>query len=292
MSSVSGYSIIKTPCCGKLYTTARYSSINTSAKEYWTDGQLVESCALLDGDLRRCGCGQFFLLHQAQNVGMVAESIASELPAGGVDNFKIPEHLRHGSTIPPPVKSGADTTPIEPKLDRYGKPVPPAAIQVPDSALALVLVLGLAEADDVELILRRRYWRLLNDPYRDAYRAHRTAVDSAVKQAKGSNTLWIKLAGKLRNATAPKLLAPAPRAFTVPPYSPTQHQRENMQALLHLLLKSERPDPVEIAEIHRELGNYGEALKAIEEFKEAEHTASRLIRELIAEKINEPMRWL
>jgi len=65
-----------------------------------------------------------------------------------------------------------------------------------------------------------------------------------------------------------------------------------MQVLLSLLLKSEKPDPIEIAELHRELGNYVEAQKAIELFKEAEHRASRLIRELIAEKVNEPMRWV
>jgi hypothetical protein len=65
-----------------------------------------------------------------------------------------------------------------------------------------------------------------------------------------------------------------------------------MQTLLRLLLKSEQPDPVEIAELYRELGDYDAALKAIEKFKETEHTASMLIRQLIAEKINEPMRWI
>jgi len=222
---------------------------------------------------------------------MVAEPIPSKLSDGGVDDFQIPEHLRHGSTIPPPVESGANATPIEPKLDRYGKPIPPPATRVPDSALALVLASGLAEADDVELIVRRRYWRFLNDPYRDAYRAHRQAVDKAAKKAKGTNTLWIKLAGKLRSATAPELLAPPSRAFTVPTYSLTHHQQLNMQALLRLLLKSEKPDPIEIAELNRELGDYDEAQKAIEKFNEKEHRASRLIRLLIAEKVNEPMRY-
>jgi hypothetical protein len=64
-----------------------------------------------------------------------------------------------------------------------------------------------------------------------------------------------------------------------------------MQALLRLLLKSEKPDPVEIAELFRELGDYDAALKAMEKFKETEHTASILIRLLIAERVNELMRY-
>ena len=64
-----------------------------------------------------------------------------------------------------------------------------------------------------------------------------------------------------------------------------------MKALMYLLLNSTTADPVEIAELHRELGDYDSALKVIEEFKQAEHTASKLIRQLIAEKVKEPMRY-
>jgi hypothetical protein len=160
--------------------------------------------------------------------------------------------------------------------------------------LEAVLSTGLAEADGVELIVRRRYWRYLNDPYREAYRAHRKSVDGAANQPAVAKTLWSKLAGKLHSAVTP---ASAPtvqpeRVFTVPPYSLTQHQKDNMHALLCLLLESEKPDPLEVAELHRELADYDKAQKAIDIFKGAEHTASKLIRQLIGEKVSEPIRWI
>jgi hypothetical protein len=167
------------------------------------------------------------------------------------------------------------------------------AAQVTDEELASLLTQPLNE--DVELVVRRRYWRYLNDPYRELYRAHRQAVNDAVKESnKGATTFWRTLGGILPGTKPPKpaLIVPPSRVFTVPPLNATELQRGNMQVLLSLLLKSEKPDPIEIAELHRELGDYDEAQKAIEMFKEAEHRASRLIRKLIAEKVNEPMRWI
>jgi Fic family protein len=46
----------------------------------------------------------------------------------------------------------------------------------------------------------------------------------------------------------------------VPQYTPATEQKENMEALINLLLRSEKPDPVEIAELHRELGDYPESV--------------------------------
>jgi hypothetical protein len=294
MSNVSGYSIIKSPCCGSLFTTPQYGSINWSAKEYWTDGRRVAGHPLSDGDLRLCTCGCLYLLHQAEHVGMVAGALPAKLGDGGADDFNIPDYLRLGSKIPPPTEADLDAVPVKNRVDRHGLPVPPDALYVRDNALEAVLSTGLAEADDVELIVRRRYWRYLNDQYREAYRAHRKSVDGAANQPAVAKTLWSKLAGKLHSAVTP---ASAPivqpeRVFTVPQYTPATEQKENMEALMNLLLRSEKPDPVEIAELHRELGDYHAAQKAIYAFKGVEHTASRLIRQLIAEKVNEPMRWV
>lgn len=167
------------------------------------------------------------------------------------------------------------------------------AFQVIDEKLPSLLALPLNE--DIEIVVRRRYWRYLNDPYRELYRAHRKSVEDAVDEAnKGANTFWRTLGGPLPGNKPPRPAAVVPpsKVFTVPPHTPTAAQQENMQALLRLLLKSEKPDPIEIAELYRELGDYDSALKAIEKFKETEHTASMLIRQLIAEKVNEPMRWV
>ncbi len=65
-----------------------------------------------------------------------------------------------------------------------------------------------------------------------------------------------------------------------------------MQVLLSMLLGSaKKTDPLEMAELYRELENYGEAQKTIEQFEADEHVASKLLRELIKEKANEPMRY-
>ncbi len=65
-----------------------------------------------------------------------------------------------------------------------------------------------------------------------------------------------------------------------------------MQVLLSMLLGStQKTDPFEIAELYRELENYDEAQKAIENFGADKHVARKLLRELIKEKANEPMRY-
>ena len=155
----------------------------------------------------------------------------------------------------------------------------PSAIYVRDDELESLLALLMKE--DIELIVRRRYWRHLNDPYREIFRAHRKTVDDAVKAAnKGASTFWRMLGRKLLGTKPPVPTAVfhLTRIFTVPPYSATEVQRENMNVLLIMLLRSEKPDQLEIAELYRELENYDETLKVIEKIDGTEHTASRLIR--------------
>ena len=248
MTSISGYRVMATPCCGARFVAPRYASINYSAHEYWTDGQCVQSLAPTDGGLRQCECEAYFLLRSAKEVT---------------------------------------------KVSTEEKQATQPARQVADDTLASLLTLPLSE--DVEIVARRRYWRYLNDPYREIYRAHRKSVDDAVREANmGATTFWSTLSNKLpgtRPPTPAAVVQPS-KVFTVPPNTPTAAQQENMQALLRLLLKSVKPDPVEIAELYRELGDYDAALKAIEKFKDTEHTASLLVRLLIAEKVNEPMRYV
>jgi hypothetical protein len=245
MTSVRGYRIIASLCCGARFSTPRYGSINFTAYEYWTDGQRVNSLAPTDGGLRRCTCGALFLLRDVIEIGF---------------------------------EETQETAP---------------ATYVADVELASLLSLPMTE--DVELVLRRRYWRFLNDPYRDLYRAHRKSVDDADKEAKkGATTLWRSLGRKLLGAKPPPPAAvdTTARPFTVPPFNATEPQRGNMQVLLSMLLgSSQKADPLEIAELYRELENYDEAQKAIEQFEAEDHVASKLLRELIKEKAKEPMRY-
>jgi hypothetical protein len=66
MTSVVGYSLIETPCCGASYTTPQYASINLTAREYWSDGYREAALYVEDGGLRKCRCGVFYLLRDAE----------------------------------------------------------------------------------------------------------------------------------------------------------------------------------------------------------------------------------
>jgi len=105
--------------------------------------------------------------------------------------------------------------------------LPPAAIAVHDPELPEVI--AQAQSDRAMLIVaRRRYWRYLNDDFRDVYREH-----------------------KETNAAGPA------------PYRPTSLQRENMQHLMLMLEDKSSPDWLEVAELHRELGEPDKALECL-----------------------------
>ena len=85
---------------------------------------------------------------------------------------------------------------------------------------------------DAETIARRAWWRHLNDGYRTRYRAHRGEV-----------------------------IAAADAGF--PAFEPTAEQSRNMRALLMLLISQPGPDWLEVAELHRELGDVRSADHAL-----------------------------
>lgn len=64
MTRIIGTLVHATPCCGALYASPKYASMNFSAFEYWTDGWREHSLMPNDDGLRRCKCGQFVLMQQ------------------------------------------------------------------------------------------------------------------------------------------------------------------------------------------------------------------------------------
>ena len=88
MTRISGTQIIETPCCRAQYSTPAYGSINLTAHEYWTDGRRVGSLFGGDGGLRRCVCGQYFLLHMCDHIKTIPKSTYKTRAPKGWQNTK------------------------------------------------------------------------------------------------------------------------------------------------------------------------------------------------------------
>ena len=244
MTSVSGYNINKTACCGTQYRTPRYSSMNFMAWEYWTDGYRDGSLMPNDHGLRKCKCGNFFIMRELQHIEKVD---VSDLP-----------HTEHVQT----------------------DELPQAIAQ--------------ARTPEVELAARLDYWQQLNHPYREQYRTHRTAEEAATKakwEAENPDTrTWWQ---RLRKVDAPKYTRPKGSPFTHPDYVLTEAQRENLKALQVLSAQNaEALDPIARAEIHRELGQFDEALQLLEALDEKDQDiTSKLLTDLAKEKTNALIRY-
>lgn len=74
MTRIAGTNIIKASCCGALYSTTAFASINFMASEHWTDGATENSLYQSDGGLRRCTCGGYFLSGYAERVGFIPKN--------------------------------------------------------------------------------------------------------------------------------------------------------------------------------------------------------------------------
>jgi hypothetical protein len=131
--------------------------------------------------------------------------------------------------------------------------------------------------------------------YRDNYRAHRDAEEAATKAAwalvnPDNRTLW----QKFRKVPAPTYNRTSNSPFSYPPFKSSETQQDNMRALLHLL-NSENKRQLhleEIVELHRELGEFEEAAKALDEYEEKDQgTTSKLLAKLIKDREAAPMRY-
>lgn len=148
---------------------------------------------------------------------------------------------------------------------------------------------------EVELAARLEYWQHLNHAYRESYRAHRDAEEAANKAAwdlanPDPRSLW----QKLRKMPAPAYARSSNSPFTYPPFEPSQEQQNNMRALLRLLETLDKRQPYldEIIELHRELGEFDEAAKALTEGEEINQAISRkLLSDLVQEKRTAPVRY-
>jgi len=205
------------------------------AYEHWTDGRRVHTLMPPGAGLRRCVCGAYFLLRNAEKVGFEQEQVS------------------------------------------------PSAAYVEDEELQTALNAHLSK--DVEIIVRRRYWQYLNDPYREAYRIHRDEVKAKAKKAQVFKAIiqnWMPLNAKS---------VPPASGFTVPVYLLSDEQSSNMLRLLTLLEDSESDGFLEVAEIYRELSKFEDAAEALAKYKGDGGITEELITKLVMKRSNAPHRY-
>ena len=252
MTSISSKNVLRTPCCGAFVSTAAYGSINLMAHEHWTDGRNVGSLMSEDGGLRVCSCGVYYLIGDCDHVMRIPHP--KPMAPEGWESIKSNWWTR---LLSKPTKADImlhyDTRPLH-EIEAEQIKVPQSK-HVPDSSMPDVFNQTNANPS-LLIVARRRYWRFLNDPFREIYREHK------------------KLHGE-----------------SFPYYAPTDVQADNMIKLVELLDRPHSSNWLEIAELSRELGSFETAASALSIYKGACNKLLEVVSSLINRKISSPVRF-
>lgn len=262
MTRVSGKYIIKAPCCGALLATPAYSYINLMAWEYWTDGYADGSLAPGGDGLRRCVCGRCFLLRTALHIKTIC-TLKPRAPAGW-ENRKDTwwsRLLRRESRDH--ILERYDTR-SDAEIDAEQQSIPPSPGYVRDSEL-LALIDSDVGDDGVMETTRRLYWRHLNDPFREVYRAFREAHKGEVDTSGDSATF--------------------------PEYLPSAEQTRNMEELVTLLEAAASPKWLDLAELYRELGDMVAATRALTQMSGKQERLHFVVEKLVSLKVRGPVKF-
>ena len=217
MTRIAGTNIIKAPCCGALYSTTAFASINFMASEHWTDGATENSLSQSDGGLRRCTCGGYFLSGYAERVGFIPKNSGQQPEQSEYSIAKIFGKI--GKLLMAEDKTKTQTIRKLPSQWAANETViPPKAQSVTGAAIAELLD---SKPQDKNLLIqaRRLYWRYLNNQFRDEYRTYRDIHKDSF-----------------------------------PAYAPSAAQMDNMEQLATLLEAHDMVDELELGELYREMG--------------------------------------
>ncbi len=151
--------------------------------------------------------------------------------------------------------------------------------------------------EEVEVAARLQYWRHLNHDYRDCYRAHRDAEEAQTRARweaahSDARTWWDRLRGR----PPTPYVRPPGSPFTVPPFEPSEAQRDNMVRLADLLARRHAAGEVGhalvLAELLRELGRFESAGAVMAGVNEADNPVTMgLLNRLIRERLSAPCRY-
>jgi hypothetical protein len=253
MTRIAGEKIIEAPCCGERFRTPSYASINFSAREFWTDGRKVGSLFDNDGGLRRCKCNSFFLLNQARVIGSLPKR-KLRAPENWEKKSNSAWHLFWGFPTRDSILSFYDTRDST-IIDAEEFQLDSLANRVDDIALTDIISSNYLSRE-IEIVARRRYWRYLNDGFRETYRTSRE-VDH----------------------------------LQIPIFLPTSEQQANMERLLSLLIDQLAQDWTEIAELMRELGDLKSAKSVLSRADQSYAEIVALQNQLINQGLHAPVRF-
>lgn len=251
MSRIVKFNTYSAPCCDFLYLAAPFYPLPSINPNCWTDGHVEIGLAPDDGDLKKCQCGSWFLQSQAMPAGVIHKPIEYREETW---DLKLEAWLRKGK--------GETTQEAMERLFRVRPKdvilvplveIPPFAARLEDSELVNVIE---SDMPDINLLIvaRRRYWRYLNNSYRESCRG----------------------------------LTPGDKC-QYPSYEPNAAQRDNMRRLIFMLEASGSQNRIEIAELYRELGEFEKALRTLGSLKDQTEAAVQRQRNLIDERISGPV---
>lgn len=234
------------------------------AWEYWTDGHADGSLAPPSDGLRRCTCGECFLIYspKLELVRTIRhpKPIAPKGWSTRRDNWLSRAFGRESrDEVRQRYELRADE---EIELERMSMPPSPGHVardelkQLADSQIS---------DPEIAMTVRRLYWRHLNDSDRDVYRTFREARKAEVS-ADGISS-------------------------TFPPFDPSAEQIHNMEKLTQLLESADSPRWLEIAELRRELGDFSGAAEATTHIEGEKASLHFVVDRLVTMKVQGPVRY-
>ena len=241
-----------------------YSSINFMAWEYWTDGHAEGSLAPPGDGLRRCICGECFVIYSPK-LELVRSTRHSKpiAPIGWSTRRDNWITRAFGRESRDEVRERYDVRPVEEiELERIFVPPSPGYVsrdelkQLADSQIV---------DPEVAMTVRRLYWRHLNESHRDVFRTFREAHKEEVN-ADGTSS-------------------------TFPPFEPSAEQVLNIEKLCQLLESADSPRWLEIAELRRELADFSGAAEALTHIEGEKERLHLVVDRLVTMKVQGPVRY-
>lgn len=254
MTRITGHSLIATPCCRALYSTPRYGSVNFMAFAYWTDGETEGGLMPGGGGLRKCKCGEFYLLQET-------------------------------------IKFGFDAQPDTPPTEHVKSADLPGATRSPNKAVELVARrLYWMHLNDGYRDLYRAHRKAEDKASQAKWAAEWHAANPDTRST--WEKLIGRLLRRKPVAAPPMQNKPFTFPPFQPSQLQIDNMTRLLELLLEGGNEKYGPDPLEVTELYRELGRFDEAKTALLTCTEDDIcVTSKLLAKMIDEAVTAPVRY-